>query len=60
MKNNVSKEKTFRNRIADCTLERKVITQNELENIAKRVKSGNEMYLKNADIEIDIEDILRR
>ena len=29
MKNNVSKEKTFRNRIADCTLERKVITQNE-------------------------------
>ena len=54
MKNNVSKEKTFRNRIADCNLERKVITQNELE------KSGNEMYLKNADIEIDIEDILRR
>ena len=60
MKNNVSKEKAFRNRIADCTLERKVITQNELENIAKRVKSGNEMYLKNADIKIDIEDILRR
>ena len=62
MKNNVSKEKAkaFRNRIADCTLERKVITQNELENIAKRVKIGNEMYLKNTDIEIDIEDVLRR
>ena len=60
MKNNICKEQAFRNRIADCTLERKVITQNELENIAKRVKSRSEMYFKNTDIEIDIEDVLRR
>ena len=60
MKNNASKEKSFRDKIADCKLERRVITQNELENIAKRIKTKNQMYLKNTDVEINIGDVLRR
>lgn len=60
MKNSVSKEKAFRNRIADCKLERKVVTKNELEYIAKKFSEQNNSYLKNTNIEINIEDILLR
>lgn len=60
MKNNADNGNDFRNRIANYGLERRVVTQNELEYIAKKFNERIDLYLKDIGIKINIEDILLR
>ena len=60
MKNNVNDEKSFRDRIADYQLQRRIVTQSELKDISKQFKKQNNLYLKDMDKEINIEEVLYR
>lgn len=56
----MNKTNSFRDRMTDYKLERRVVTQGELKNISRRFKEQNDVYFTDTDKGINLEEVLFR